>query len=315
MAAMSTNDRLSSSTNRIRGPGPCGLSAGRVPPCIYVYGRPCRNHTMATHICDERCSFWCYPGATYVCKTSDNTHICDATCSLRSHNADATLVCPVSGRCFEQSVSMNPFQRLDRQSFTDTRTLPRWQPSSSKRRRKPIQRREPEFDSVVVHDFISLLLVSDTRAATKTEPPCKRRRRSTHKKNARRKVLHVSYDSQLWEYWISVIHTFWTFTHQKSTCHKVSLREFALGVLYLLQYGLVVDKREILPKDDVLYSALPPVTELAHYGIAKRGIRCGKNVLLRCIQSCSVDALPSISPYEARTTRTVCGESTVLMTM
>ena len=60
--------------------------------------------------------------------------------------------------------------------------------------------------------------------------------------------------------------------------------EHVLGSLYLVQYGWMIDSTEIFAADTFLWTMLPPIQDLPHYGFRKKLITIGKNHIYRCFK-------------------------------
>lgn len=228
------------------------------------------------HQCGESCVFKYIHGSNpmrFQCSVSKNVHICDDTCCLRSHNKDATLVCPISGRCFEQTMNTNQFQRQTRVQFSSIDTLRRHQ--APLRSSKPSKRRskssKAKFCGETVRKLLKKLLPQN--------------RLNTDRCN----------------YYVGVVKSMWELSTNASCSSVVSTECCTLGTIYLLQYGLCHKDKQLLPKDPFLFNHLPAVTDLVKYNLKKKGIRIGKNQILKCLRDSRVaTSFVPIEPYSPR---------------
>jgi len=232
------------------------------------------------HQCGETCEFNYIKGSNpleFACSISKNVHICDDTCSLRSHNKDATLVCPISGRCFEQRINTNQFQRQTRVQFSSIDTLRRHQ--APIRSRKHAKRRSTNSKSTFCPDTVKKLLTQllDSSKLARPDAP-------------------TTIDPHRCNYYVQVVKAMWDLTQNQNVRSVLSTEACTLGTIYLLQYGLRHQDKQLLPKDQFLFHHLPAVTKLVNYNLPKKGIRIGKNRILTCLRDS--DARPPFVPIE-----------------
>jgi hypothetical protein len=110
----------------------------------------------------------------------------------------------------------------------------------------------------------------------------------------------IPYDEQLETYYVEIVWQVWlrvnTFIVPNSRPKKVSLPQersnvklsvecIALGTLYFMKHGYVLDDLELLPIDTFLQTALPQISDLVHFGIYKRLITDGEKLITQSYQN------------------------------
>lgn len=250
------------------------------------------------HHCSVECKFKQISRnpPTFVCPISGCVHVCDETCTLRSHNRDATLVCPISGRCFEQTMNMNLFKRSKRLEFSSVNQLKQHHLPTRTQKSSRTKSTTTSFNATMVRNLLTLLLVSKKREQVDDERVRHQMKKS--RRGLRRPV--PKFDPLRWDYYVSTVKSMWDLTNSmlKPPDTTLSIESCTLGTIYLLQYGLCHDGKQVLPKDTYLFVHLPPVTDLVKLKVSKKRIRVGKNRILKCLRE-SIDEFTPIQEFGA----------------
>ena len=220
-------------------------------------------------MCDASCMFTyrrVKDRDLYICRNSRNVHVCGENCELRMHNRDSTLVCPISGRCFQQTISNNAYKNEPRTGFTTLSLLRQelYTPSSASRRQRKrprvTRRVKIRFDDVKCERLLKKIF-------------------SNVDGSDRRLSYYCSVIKQLWEFYYERMET-----SGHTRLKKPHFDAHVVGTLFLCKDGLSIKGQTVLPQDLFLNENIPSMMQLSRLDIPRKWIRIGKNNLL------SVDA-------------------------
>ena len=250
------------------------------------------------HICaPPRCRYTQINAESYRCEASGEIHRCGAACTLRLPNRDATLICPISGRCFDQSIARHPYQRSTQRVLVNTTVAP-----ASQRHRDAsaltTYREQPSRDAF--RDAVLRVLAPKTGM--------KRRRDATPTaKQKQRDHIKYSLTDERIDYYVDSATLFWgklvETTYGRQSIVKLRVLDVVLGLLYTMRVGMRCPRtnRVALVKDAELGRSLPSVQSVDESGIPKKRIRVGKNhvrsVVLEICATAPSSALPLYPAY------------------
>ena len=210
--------------------------------------------TIPTHRCaPPRCRYAQVDADSYRCSASGEIHRGGAACTLRLPNRDATLICPISGRCFDQSIAVHPFQRRTTRVLVDTATAAL--PPPPHRRTTTTTNAPPQR--------------SEFRAAVlRVLAPKKRRGAAIEER-----IEYYVESSAL--FWGKLVAT----SYGRGATIRLRVLDVVLGLLYTMRVGMRCPRTNsvALVRDAVLARSLPSVQSVAESGIPKKLIRVGKN--------------------------------------
>lgn len=189
---------------------------------------------------------------------SGQIHRCGADCTLRLPNRDATLICPISGRCFDQSIARSPFQRTTKRVLVNTTVAP----SAAPRRHRAVVRVRPTPTRGAFREAVLLVLA-----------PKKLRVAPNAKRLPDARIDY--YADATAAFWGTLVST----DYGRRACTKLRVLDVVLGVLYTMRVGMrcPYTDRVAMVHDAALERALPSVASVQASGIPKKLIRVGKN--------------------------------------
>ena len=211
---------------------PRGARSARVS---YKGNAPARHTHMP---CPGTCAF---QGVDFRCARCGDVHRCGAGCTLRVPNRDATLICPVSGRCFDQSIATHPFQRATKRVLVDVRVASCPTTRPKRERARPRARRD------AFEDLVGRLLVGAAGYVIK------------------------HYVDATFRFWQRIVDT----PYGRSAKPRLRVVDVVVGVVYTMRKGLLHDGKVAFGRDHAL--RLPGIAVVAKRGFSKRCIRVGRN--------------------------------------
>ena len=207
-----------------------------------------------------------------MCTSSNNVHMCGKGCNLRKHNRDSTLVCPISGRCFEQTMSTNAYKNEPRSGFTTVDALRRDTITPS-RYRASNKRARPHTTLRIFDEYKCRVVIN--------------------------KLFDPPISSERVQYYCNVIHTLWNlYSDSSSTITKPNFDAHVLGTLFLCKDGLRMNDKNVIYPDKYLIHHIPSINRLLRLDIPKKWIRIGKNNLLSIFRALDPLELPQIPKFK-----------------
>lgn len=221
-----------------------------------------------------------------VCDNHGTIHQCDQFCKYIV-NIQCIPTCTISGKCFEPGIMGSSF-RCNVEQTTHIK--------SRKRKAKNVNKRNAE-----VSGFVSTNTATKNRRRKNSVSPCNTRaidqfsvyvtvRKLLQPKSVKdaptNKVngimtIDTNPDDKFSVY-SKLVHSMWNFLSNVDT-PTCTFKEFTVGCLFTLQYGLTVDQVTLFGTDAFLLENLPKIPSLPSHGIKKNAVRTGTNYLLHAV--------------------------------
>lgn len=221
-----------------------------------------------------------------VCDNHGTIHRCDQMCRYIV-NIQCIPTCTVSGKCFEPGMMGSSFRcNVEQTSHIKSR----------KRRTKHTNKRNAESSGIM---------------STATTTKIRRRKNNVNGHNARVidqfsvyvtvcKLLKDRSSNEVpvnesngimtidtnpndrFSTYSKLVHNLWNFL-SVIDAPSCTFKEFTVGCLFTLQYGLTVEEVVLFNTDQFLLDNLPQIPTLPSHGIKKNAVRTGTNYMLRAV--------------------------------
>jgi hypothetical protein len=275
---------------------------------------PCNVHAGCTFTQEGKDGF--------ICDTGGILHICTETlCNERFVNQHGTITCGISGRCYKQMVQEHPYARVQLNTCVSSETRSR-DTKRRRRKRNPFKTRKTKGQFARAKSIIHTLLYSSRRQEVnnnkrKSIVRSAERRVKRYKKQCdspKREVVtqmfneevqkarfipSVTTDPSAIESYAHKITRCWLFMgslpYGIENCSHIHFDDHVLGMLYLSQYGLCFGDIQVVSKDNFLWTMLPPIQDLKHYGFPRKLITVGKNHIYKALRQANEDQLSALS--------------------
>lgn len=227
---------------------------------------------------------------TYTCIDTSQVHICNDICDSKQI-CNGLILCTISGRCFGQSsanmsnTSMNHPRSIRKKSKNGALI---YDPSTTgllmNCRSKSIRKKRTKYSrsgksNVDIFDAYQMI-----RKILGT--PLSNTLRDTNTNNNNNingiQVINLQPDDNFSKYSKMIVLS-WSILI-KSLAPTCTFRDFLVGFLYKLQYGICFDGVVICTSDEYLNAKLPSVSSLSKIGVPKKSLRIGGNYMMKSLR-------------------------------